>query len=129
MIKIAKKRNMENVSFKVMDATKIDYPNASFDVIIAANMLHIVPDSSKVLLECHRVLKPRGILIVPTFIYDYEPNDFKMRILRLLGFKIYNKWSSREFKRVILNHGYMLLETEPIAAKIAGNLFLAAKNV
>jgi SAM-dependent methyltransferase len=47
-----------------MDATKIPYPDASFDVVIANHMLEHIPDDRKALAEFARVLRPGGLLLL-----------------------------------------------------------------
>lgn len=42
-------------------------PTGSFEVVIAANVLHLLPEPDKALDEAARVLAPGGLLIVPTF--------------------------------------------------------------
>ncbi len=56
----------ENVMVK-MDITKIDYPDASFDVIICNHVLEHVPEDELAMRELRRVLAPEGwaILQVP----------------------------------------------------------------
>ena len=129
MIKHALKREIKGASFKVMDATALEYEDESFDTIIIANVLHIVPEPEKILLEAYRVLKPGGLLIAPTFIYDDEPSGLRMKVLSLAGFKVFTKWSTKEFQRFIRNHGFKVLETKKIPGKTAGNLFLVGKKL
>lgn len=62
-IKYAKK-NFENVhlSFSLGDAMNIKFPNKYFDVINCTHIYEHVPDSTKLLREIHRVLKPNGVV-------------------------------------------------------------------
>ncbi len=55
------------VSFKVMDAQKIEESDDSFDVVIANHMLFYCDDLSKVLSEIKRVLKPNSRFICSTY--------------------------------------------------------------
>ena len=52
------------------DTCKLRYADDSFDVVIIANALHIIPEPEKALAEMRRVLKKDGILIAPNFIHD-----------------------------------------------------------
>ena len=71
MIETARKaKNPENVSFEVADATSLRFEDNSFDVVVIANALHIIPNPEKALAEIDRVLKKDGILIAPNFIFQ-----------------------------------------------------------
>ncbi len=47
-------------AFREIDAQAIPYPDASFDGVIANNMLYHVPDRAQAIAEMRRVLKPGG---------------------------------------------------------------------
>lgn len=49
-----------NLTFEVADATALPYPDASFDVVLIANALHIMPDPEQALREIRRVLRLGG---------------------------------------------------------------------
>jgi SAM-dependent methyltransferase len=51
--------------FRQMDATELDYPDASFDVVFSSMFLHelSVRDIKLFFAEAHRVLRPGGLLI------------------------------------------------------------------
>lgn len=65
MIKMAKKRVPEG-NFKVADLRKLDYPENSFDALIAAYSFMHIPqqDTRKTLKGFKRILKPRGIFFL-----------------------------------------------------------------
>ncbi len=48
--------------FRLIDAQSIPYPDETFDLLIANDVLHHVPDLGKALTEISRVLKPGGRL-------------------------------------------------------------------
>jgi ubiquinone/menaquinone biosynthesis C-methylase UbiE len=57
-LELAERYNVK-IEGRVMNAMEIDFPNESFDVVYAANLLHHV-DPEIVLHEIHRVLKEGG---------------------------------------------------------------------
>lgn len=62
--KSAEKEGISNrVSFQKGDVESLPFENGFFDVIINANMLHIVENPVKMLNEIERVLAPKGVLI------------------------------------------------------------------
>jgi ubiquinone/menaquinone biosynthesis C-methylase UbiE len=48
------------VEGRVINAMAIDYPDNTFDIVYAANLLHHIPDPLLSIREIHRVLKPGG---------------------------------------------------------------------
>jgi len=59
-------RGVENVNFAQADIFDERYSQDSFDVILAFNMLHIVPDPQSVVQRIHELLKPDGSFISVT---------------------------------------------------------------
>ncbi|NMF85918.1 class I SAM-dependent methyltransferase [Nodosilinea sp. P-1105] len=58
-LKLGQANNVE-ISGKVINAMSIDFPDNSFDVVYASNLLHHLPDPRTAIQEMHRVLKPGG---------------------------------------------------------------------
>jgi ubiquinone/menaquinone biosynthesis C-methylase UbiE len=56
----------ERFCFEVMDAGHIDYPDGTFDLVIANHMLYHVKDRRSALAEIKRVLKPGGVFYAST---------------------------------------------------------------
>jgi ubiquinone/menaquinone biosynthesis C-methylase UbiE len=60
------------VKFISMDAESLDFEDESFDTVCISNTLHHLADSTKVLNEMVRVLKPGGMLIVNEMYKDNQ---------------------------------------------------------
>jgi ubiquinone/menaquinone biosynthesis C-methylase UbiE len=45
------------------DATKLPFPDASFDLVLAIEVLEHVPHPARALVDLHRVCRPGGVLI------------------------------------------------------------------
>lgn len=52
--------NSPRISAHVMDAHRLDFPDASFDLATAGFVIHIVDDPAQVLAELRRVVRPGG---------------------------------------------------------------------
>lgn len=63
MVEVALKLAAGNgvkIEGKIINAMAIDFPDSSFDIIYAANLLHHLPDPQACIREMYRVLKPGG---------------------------------------------------------------------
>jgi phosphatidylethanolamine/phosphatidyl-N-methylethanolamine N-methyltransferase len=57
--------NLRNVEvLREMDATEMEFPDASFDISVALYVLTVVPDPQAVMHEMARVTRPGGTVIV-----------------------------------------------------------------
>ncbi len=77
----------DNLRFSAGDATKLAFPDASFDVVVSFETIEHLDDQQSFLKEIRRVLRPKGFLIVSTPNRDvYSPangavNQFHVREL------------------------------------------------
>ncbi len=109
MIKEARKGNYpSNLKFEVADATKLPYGDNSFDVVLIANALHIMPEPEKALSEIDRVLKDGGMLIAPNFVGHKTGTVSKIRskILQLVGIKFDHQWTPEEYSKWLEKNGW-----------------------
>ena len=79
--------------FSVQDATSLPYADETFDAVLIANALHIMPRPEKALAEIYRVLKPGGsCLPQPLCMARYPRTRLRMLAMRCAGLQIYNSW-------------------------------------
>jgi SAM-dependent methyltransferase len=66
MVRVAQQR-FPNVTFKVADAEDLPFDDQSFDVVVAAYVVHHLARPELVFREVHRVLRPRGrfLFVIP----------------------------------------------------------------
>jgi 2-polyprenyl-3-methyl-5-hydroxy-6-metoxy-1,4-benzoquinol methylase len=57
---------VDNVSFAQADIFDEGYSKGSFDVVLAFNMLHTIPDPQRIVRRVHELLKPEGLFISVT---------------------------------------------------------------
>ncbi len=59
------------VALRQMDARHLDFPDASFDVVVAMHLVSVVPDPEQVVAEMARVCKPGGeVVILNHFLHE-----------------------------------------------------------
>ena len=85
----AQQRGLSNITFAVRDLTALPDPDGAFDVVVAANVLHLLPDPEQAAAELWRVTAPGGKLILPTYLQGEAGPGFKLLIAlyKLLGFR------------------------------------------
>ncbi len=120
MIEAAKKGSVpDNVSFEVADATNLRYQNDSFDLVVIANALHIIPEPEKALAEIDRVLKTNGTLIAPNFIErEKGKKNLWQKILSLVGIKFAHEWTKEEYKTFLSDHGWQVTKSHVCKGRI-----------
>jgi ubiquinone/menaquinone biosynthesis C-methylase UbiE len=70
MIGIAQEKaehaGINNVSFRRSGVEDFNAPDCSYDMVLALNLLHLLPDRAAALARIHQLLKPGGIFISST---------------------------------------------------------------
>lgn len=140
MIEIAKQKavavNAENISFSQTDIFDKSYDDDCFDVILAFNMLHTVPNPEEVTQRIYQLLKPEGLFISITPCLREKMSlsvNLQIQLVRLLC-KIgvipiaIRRLKSSEVEDLITNANFQIIETESIFQG-ATSYFVVAKKL
>lgn len=135
MIEAALKKAVpENVSFELADAADLRFSDKSFDAVIIANALHVMPNPEKALSEIKRVLKDGGILIAPNFIVrEHAKKNAWQKLLSLVGVRFNHDWTAEEYKAFLLENGWQVTKSQIVSGRIdllyAECAFLENENI
>ena len=122
MIKEARKGNYPaKLKFEVADATDLPYVDNSFNVVLIANALHVMPDPQKALSEIDRVLCKDGLLIAPNFVGHKKGVVSKIwsGILKLAGIRFDHQWTPDEYLIWLENHGWKVAFSKLLPSRIS----------
>lgn len=82
-----RQEHVVNVEVACTDAEALPFRDEQFDAVVAANLLHLVPDLGAALRGMTRVLRPGGVLVVPTYCHGETMRArIVSRALSLTGF-------------------------------------------
>ena len=113
--KKAAKRGLANIGFARRDITALPDPDGAFDAVIAANVLHLLPQPEIAVRELWRVAAPGGRLILPTFLQGKVGAAYgaMIKIYQGVGFH-YEHAFTRETYRAFLER----LELGPVTVEV-----------
>lgn len=105
--KKAKQRGITNISFTVRDMTDLPEGDGMYDVVIAANVLHLLERPERALRELWRVTAPGGRLILPTFLQG-ETSLFgrlSIALYQRMGFRYQKKFTLTSYRKFLRDRG------------------------
>jgi phosphatidylethanolamine/phosphatidyl-N-methylethanolamine N-methyltransferase len=98
---------IQNVQVQAADATALGFPDSSFDGVVAANLLHLLPQPSRALCEIHRVLRPGGVLCVPTFGHGQTSvSGVVSFVLRRAGLPVATRFTQTTLRQLVVAAGF-----------------------
>lgn len=102
-----KVRQYKNVEIRKADMTELDYPDASFDAVVAGNVIHLLDDPVAALNELMRVCKPSGKVIIPTYINIYNGKPSRLvKLFEKAGAHFKRQFDLNTYKQFFANAGF-----------------------
>lgn len=113
-----KAEGMKNITLYPMDAEHLEFPDNSFDYVVATFVLCTIPDPVKALREMRRVLKPSGELIALEHVHsDYLFIDFIEHLINPALFFLLGDHTTRHTVKNIEKAGFTIKKIKKLAFK------------
>ena len=96
----------EHVHFSVQDAQTLPYEHSTFDTAVITTGLHVLPKPELALRELRRVLKPRGLLFAPTYLFGGIRTKLLQKTLKTDGRRVLHKWNAEELMTIVRDAGF-----------------------
>lgn len=110
---------MKNVRCEQADIYALRSADGPFDAVVAANVLHLVPDLSGALTALRRVLRPGGRIIVPTYCHDETVLAWGVsRVLAATGFPGHRRFTAKSLQQAVEAAGVRVTRTETVPGLI-----------
>ena len=122
MLKQAKKKlkNYDNIDYRRVDITDIEAEDNSFDVVVAGNVIHLLPDPQRAMSELTRVCKDGGRLVIPTYINgDEGTNKLAVKFLEELGASFKCQFDAESYEKFFEDMGYKNVTYEVVRGRMS----------
>lgn len=122
MLKQSKRKlkGYSNVAFKRADITNINVKDDSFDVVVAGNVMHLLPNPQTAMYELTRICKNGGKLIIPTYINDDKgTNKTAVNFLKKLGADFKRQFDAESYKKFFEDMGYENVKYEIVRGRMS----------
>ena len=115
-----KSAGIANVVAEKRDIYALGYPPGSFDIVVAGNVLHLVPDFERAIDALCQPLRPGGKLITPTFVHDETALAWvASRVLaHVLGQPMHRRFTAESLRRGLERRGLTIARAETIPGLI-----------
>lgn len=117
-----------NVGARVMDAAKLDFDDAAFDVVILHLILAVVPDPYSTAREAARVLRPGGrVSIFDKFLPDAAEASLARRVVNVLT-NVFATEINRRLGEILDGTGLRVMTNEPSVFGGAFRVVIGVRN-
>lgn len=131
MINIAQKTtHSPNIHFSCADIFNLPFNDNQFNAVIVSNVLHIIPEPERALQEIKRVLKPEGLLIASTFLWEEASFFGKIQkfFMKKMDFPLNTSWNGKTYQDFINKEGFTITKYKKIKANFSIGCVLAKND-
>ncbi len=117
----ARRAGANNIAFALGDVTALDLANESFDVAIAANVLHLLPQPERAVRELWRVTRVGGRLILPTYLQGqaWAAAGAMIKIYQGVGFHYEHAFTPETYRAFLEGLGLGPVTLEVIQGRVS----------
>lgn len=115
-----KYRSYTNIEFREGNILQIEYPDENFDIVVAANVIHLLDEPYKALAELDRVCRKGGKIIIPTYMNKNEKGKTSQfaNVVGKAGADFKRQFTFDTYKQFIKEAGYTNVDYSWIDGKI-----------
>ena len=97
-----------NVQFMQANILSLDFPDNSFDKVVAGNVIHLLDEPLKALGELNRVCRPGGLLIIPTYMNRNRKGETSSfaAVVGKAGADFKRQFTVESYRQFFLDAGY-----------------------
>jgi ubiquinone/menaquinone biosynthesis C-methylase UbiE len=125
----ARRRGLTNLRFARRDVTALPDPEGSFDAVIAANVLHLLPSPEQAVRELWRVTAPGGRLLLPTYLQGKTGAAYSavIKIYQGVGFHYEHAFTPETYRVFLERLGLGRVTVEVIPGRLPVGLAVLQK--
>ena len=129
--KKAAKLGLNNIGFAQRDITALSDPDGAFDAVIAANVLHLLPQPELAVRELWRVTAPGGRLILPTFLQGKAGAAYGtlIKIYQGVGFHYEHAFTPETYREFLERLEFGPVTVEVIDGKVPEGIGILEKSI
>ena len=128
--KKAARKGLTNISFARRDITALPDLDGSFDAVIAANVLHLLPEPEIAVRELWRVAAPGGRLILPTYLQGTAGAAYgsMIKIYQGVGFHYEHAFTPESYREFLEGLGLGPVSVEVIPGRLPEGIAVLEKK-
>ena len=127
--KKAARKGLTNIGFAQRDVTALPDPDGTYDVVIAGNVLHLLPDPEPAARELWRATAPGGRLILPTYLQGKVGAAYgaMIKIYQGVGFHYEHAFTPETYRMFLERLGLGMPTVEVIEGKVPEGIGMLEK--